>query len=133
MCGYIMHYGHKLAVRCLCYSAGSYPRKCLTKVLCPDKLRNKTTVLHNSQLNLYRLGTNEINYPLTPGWLRSPMMEQAQVCVVFVHGVSFMQVFWMFIYHLQSQLVVFFCLLLLYLSINTNWAISISVSSSLHL
>ena len=44
-------YGHKLVVRCLCYSAALYCRLCLTNkllvhVLGPNFLRNKTTVLY---------------------------------------------------------------------------------------
>ena len=32
-CGYIIYYGHKLVVRCLCYSAAFYRSLCLTKLL----------------------------------------------------------------------------------------------------
>ena len=71
-CGYIIYYGHKLVVRCLCYSAALYCRLCLTKLLVQIFLLLTEQNYRITQLNLFRLGKNENKLLLTcsaaPQW-----------------------------------------------------------------
>jgi len=88
------------------------PVSCLTKLLVQFCTEQNYRV---TQLNLYRLGTNENKLPLTPRWL--PWRKRAQVCAA-VRGVSSCKCFLC----LSPAIQVVVCLLLLYL--NTNWILT---------